>query len=729
MTKDAIELLAREDAWILGGLDGTTFAPLAPRWLDVPGFWDGGAVGEATLAPLYTVSVLDADGFALPLRLTERRATPAELTAEYRLPNGITATEVRSVHPGGVFVSEWRLRSLKRADVHLVAWTLQPVSQLDASRTAWTGALEFVRTVGRRAPGRRREDGERSPSPDGPPGAPNEAAPRAGVPAPAAATRLELSLACLGAVTSWAALPAADADPAPRWEQTPLAELWTNHRLPNTLREVRGHRWWCGAVHRALCVADGGAAVTFAMRVSRDGDAAAPPPTADSGATLGGVSRRRWQERLRAAPQLSSSDPFIATAWSARWESLWAHVVTLRDAGHTLAVRECTGGAVSARATSAVLRELAWVDAPRARDLLQAWMRAVRADGSLPRALLRGGRDHPADSATASADPADWGAAASSLDVIAPDSAWLAAVHGPLGQHAEWMALRCEEEGEARERPDRMVAWSAWTYRLARWLEDASERAGVPEQVGRWRETAARAGASIARALGHAALLQGGHPSASPSALPFLALGTDVPTREQVSALLRAVHDPSRFWTHFPVPARALGDSEALWRAAAPLADRDDPATARLVPWITCALADALLDEAAERPELRASVASIVSRLVRVRFADGDLRRLRVAGDYNPLTGQASASLTALGDQREWLCDLLLRVAAGIRPHAGGITIDPLPVGADRLDVTGVRARGRLLSVSVAAGRVRVVVDGAEREGAMGEAIEIADEA
>lgn len=726
MTEHAIDLLAREDSWLLGGLDGTAFAPLAPRWLDAPGFWDGGTIGDATVAPLFTVSVLDAEGSALPLKLVARRASPAELTAEYRLPNGITATEVRSVHPGGVFVSEWRLRSLKRADVHLVAWTLQPVVQLDAARTTWNGALEFVRRVGcratgrraigRRAPGRRHDDASRELSAASPGGG------------DVATTRLQLSLACLGVTSSWVALPAADADQVPRWEHTPLAEVWANRQLPSAMRATMGERWWCGAVHRALAVADGGAAVTFAMRLSRDGATSLPAPAVDTGASLGGVSRRRWQEGLRAAPRVSSSDPFIEAAWSARWESLWLHVVTLDGAERTLAVRESTGGAVTARATPAVARELAWIDPGRARSLIGAWMRTLRADGSLPRVLMRGGGDdRAAREPNATADPADWGAAVASLDAIAPDTEWLHDVHEPLGRHAEWMVARCAEEAGEREGADRAVAWSSWTYRLARWLEDTAERAGVPEQVGRWRETAAGAGASIARALGNAPLLQGGHPSTSPSALPFLALGTDVPTRDQATALLRALHDPARFWTHFPVPSRALGDSEALWRAAAPLADRDDPGAARMVPWIACSLADALLGEMAERPELRASVALIVARLVRVRFADGDLRRLRAAGDYNPLTGQASAALGAQGDQREWPCDLLLRVAAGIRPHGSGITVDPMPVGADRLDVTGVRVRGHTVDVHVAQDRVRIVVDGAEREGALGEAMEIGD--
>ena len=110
---DPVEHLARDDKWQLGAGDGTLFSPAFPRWLDVPGFWDGANVLRRGVAPLFTVTVLDDEGREIAARVTARRWTPAELTLQYRLGQGITATEVRTVHPGGIFVSEWRFAAYR----------------------------------------------------------------------------------------------------------------------------------------------------------------------------------------------------------------------------------------------------------------------------------------------------------------------------------------------------------------------------------------------------------------------------------------------------------------------------------------------------------------------------------------------------------------------------------------------------------------------------------------
>ena len=49
------------------------------------------------------------------MRAVARRWTPAELTVDYRLANGMMASEVRTVQPGGVFASEWLVQGLRHA--------------------------------------------------------------------------------------------------------------------------------------------------------------------------------------------------------------------------------------------------------------------------------------------------------------------------------------------------------------------------------------------------------------------------------------------------------------------------------------------------------------------------------------------------------------------------------------------------------------------------------------
>lgn len=677
---EPVDRLALDDTAALGALDGTAFAPSRPRWLDHPGFWDPVRTGGRDVAPGFTVALVDADANAIPLKLTSRRGTPADLVAEYRLANGMTATEVRSVHPGGVFVSEWRLRALKPATVHLVAWTMVPAADLPAAQVRFDGALDWTRTT---------------PAQQG-------------------------SLALLGDTTSWAACPAGALDPAPHWHATPLPELWAGERLPSALRAPASpaEAWWCLAVHRAIRVSDAGGACTVALRVAAPGT---PPPDRPvaPGKTMAGVSRAAWNRALEAIPPLAASDPFVEVAWFRRWGGLWSHAEPAHGDDWLLAVREGELGGVWLRTLPAIVRELAWIDAARARALLKHAFAQRRAGGALP------ARD--GELAGDVMPPGDWGGALRLLESVAPDDDFARQLHGPLGEHATWMLEQAEGAVEAAGGADRAVLWGVATWRTARWLEDRAEAAGVPEQAGRWREAGARAGAVVSRALGDVPALRGGHPSVAPSALPFVALGTDIPTRDQATQLMRALFDPTRFWTPYPVPARALGDTDARWRAAGVLGDRDEPDASRVVPWLACAIMDALVEQSVETPPLREEVAAWLLRFVRMHFAGGDLRQPVAASDFNPLTGEASAISGARGDQRTWLGDLLLRVAAGLRPRDGAIVVDPFPLGLERLEVGPVRVRGRTVTVRVTPAGTTAVVDGVTHEAPPGEPLVIAD--
>ncbi|HEV8411213.1 MAG TPA: hypothetical protein VGQ30_11945, partial [Gemmatimonadaceae bacterium] len=188
---DPVEQLARDDKWQLGAGDGTLFAPAFPQWLDVPGFWDGANIMRRGVTPLFTLTVLDDDGHEIAARVTARRWTPAELTLQYRLGQGITATEVRSVHPGGIFVSEWRFASYRPQRLRLVAWTAQRASRVEKGTAHWNGALQFIVAA---------KTGEDDRAP----------------------LRVRAELACVGGATSWSALRSEGPVPAPEWSLTPF---------------------------------------------------------------------------------------------------------------------------------------------------------------------------------------------------------------------------------------------------------------------------------------------------------------------------------------------------------------------------------------------------------------------------------------------------------------------------------------------------------------------------
>ena len=97
-----LDLLARPDKWYLSAGEGLVWAPLAPHWAGVPGFWDEAHLFEYALAPLFTVSFVDDAGHEITLRAGERRWTPAALEVPYATSAGLEMTEARMVLPGYV---------------------------------------------------------------------------------------------------------------------------------------------------------------------------------------------------------------------------------------------------------------------------------------------------------------------------------------------------------------------------------------------------------------------------------------------------------------------------------------------------------------------------------------------------------------------------------------------------------------------------------------------------
>jgi hypothetical protein len=292
---DPLALLARADKWFLSATDGIAWAPPSPLWLDSPGFWDEATLHHYSFAPLFTVSAVDADGREIAMRAVARRWTPAELTVDYRLANGMMASEVRTVQPGGVFASEWLVQGLRHAPLNLIAWTARAADDVDRHSVHYDGAFGFRATVCD-------EGGESLP--------------------------VRAELACYGETASWAAYLANRVPDAPRWELTPFVEKWAADGLPREVR-IEGSSAGAmlfGAVHRSLAVTTDGAWCTFAMRLTaldlpQRAEARVAVPTIGAAtpstslpihaATLGGASRRRWSERLARAPRFACSDPYL----------------------------------------------------------------------------------------------------------------------------------------------------------------------------------------------------------------------------------------------------------------------------------------------------------------------------------------------------------------------------------------------------------------------------------
>lgn len=741
-----LDLLARDDKWSLGCGDGIVFAPRFPVWLDAPGFWDEATLYHYPVAPLFTVTALDEDGAELPMRVTSRRWTPAELTVEYRLANGVTATETRTLLPEGVFASEWRLQALRPTRVHLVAWTAQegagpgrPAGERsdagdDAAAatpsSAWPGWLAVVREL--------RDAG----SPSAPP------------------VRVRLELACAGEPTSWASYVGEPRPNHPAWRLTPFVEHWAGEALPRELH-AGGAPPDGGllhlAVHRALNLpGGGGASATFALRLRPEDaalHAAAPAPAAAHASTLGAASRRRWQEHFDRAPRFRCSDPYLETYY---WYRHYASAVNAVAGGagsyRHPAPLEGSGPLRSANAYSAhcQARDLRWLaDRAPARGALLTLFTHQRPDGSLPARLHAdgtrdGGHYH-----------ADWGGALLALDAVAPDDAFLRQLYPALSRYAEWLlSTRDAEEsglfdlldwreaghggrsrfvalgtdpgaGNAsgeRSEPHRLkgVDLTVFAYRLMRALESVAPRAGQRGAARRWRREAERTAVAVRGSMwdADAGMFSDVDPATGRrtgvrAAVCFYPYLTDLADERHVDGLERNLLDPARFWTTFPAPSLALDDP--LFDAYAPWKGRrhDSAWNGRVWPLASSHLVEALGRAAREHaPRLRAPAAELLRRLVRMMFHDGDRKRPNAHEHYNPFSGHASLHRGVDDVQHAWIADLILGYVMGIRPHAGGVVVDPFPFDLASAEVTGVDVRGASLDVRIEGDRVTATLDG-----------------
>jgi len=733
---DAIEHLARDDKWYLGAGDGTLFAPTYPAWLDTPGFWDEATLYHYAFAPLFTVTVLDKAGRELPARATSRRWTPADLTVTYRLETGITATEVRTVHPGGVFVSEWRFAAFEPASVHLVAWTAQDGASVPLGAAAWhDGALAFSRVL------RDRRDQP---------------------------LRVRAELACVGGATSHAASRSERSALQPFWRYTPFVEQWRAGALSDEVRDegLSADGLFYAAVHRAVEIGYQGASAVFAMKLAADDPAlpvTAPPRSVrPTHGTIAGASRRRWHAWFERVPQLRCSDPYLETYYWYRWYGLHLNATAAGHGNHRWpAMCEGIGFFHQPISYSAQChaRELRWLDSPEhARGVLRTFFHHQRDDGALH------GRIYANHLTGTDYYHADWGGALMALDAAWPDDAFVRELYPPMARLAEWLVRTRDADDTGmfdvvdqyetgQEYMSRYQAvdpdadrhgWenrlrlkgidiTVYAYVLFRALERYAARAGG--DAARWAALAERTKLAVRKSMWDTkrGMFSDVNPTTGKrtrvkAAVCFYPYFTDLVDASHLDGLRAALFDPAQFWTPFPVPSSSADDplfsADAEWKGKRHAC----PWNGRTWPMTNSHLVEALA--AASRlgaPDLRARAAELLKRCVRMMFHEGDLRRPNCYEHYNPLTGHAAIYRGIDDYQHSWVADLIVRYAAGVQPHEGGITVDPFPLELEQLTLTGVRVRGRSLEVRLVGDRFTVISGGDRIEASLGESVELAD--
>ncbi len=745
---DPVDLLARADKWFLGCGDGIIFAPPFPVWLDAPGFWDEGTIYQYSFAPLYTVTLLAEDGREVPLRAVRRRWTPSELTVEFAGPDGIEALETRSVHIGGVFVSEWKISSPHPRPLHLVAWTAQDAATVESGSLAFERTLMFNRTL---------RDRREVPF------------------------RVHAELACAsGAATTWAASVSERSASQPHWRFTPFVEQWRGDGLPCRVRQegISPEGLLYAAIHHALPANVRESSAGFAMRLTpadadlrhgrgRHAGPRRPPGTprdaavvgaAPTPGSLGAASRRRWTELFAMAPHFRCSDPYFERYYWYRWYGLWLNAVD-GGVGNFEGPSMCEGiGFFHQPITysgQCHVRELRWLSDPAwAQGVLRSFFRLQKPDGSLH------GRIYVNHLSGTDFYHANWGDALLALDAVWPNDEFLREMYPALARHSDWLAESRDAEGSGmidvvdqyetgQEYMSRYQAvdpradaygWenrirlkgidvTVYAYALARALESLAQRVGQVDLVPKWRSRAEQIADAVRQRMWDPSQSMftdvnpaTGERTGVAAAVCFYPYFTDIADSSHLDGMVGNLLNPNRFWTQYPVPSSALDDplfnAEAEWKGRRHVC----PWNGRVWPMTNSHIAEALGRWATpDQPQIRQGVVRLIHQFVRMMFHDGDLERPNCFEHYNPHTGQASVYRGVDDYQHSWVVDLLIQYVAGLRPTGTGLVVDPLPFDVDMVELTGVRVRGRTVSLRRNGSHYVVEIDGERFERSLGD--------
>jgi hypothetical protein len=580
--------------------------------------------------------------------------------------------------------------------------------------------------------------------------------------------RVRAELACVGGATSHAASRSEQSAPQPLWRHTPFVEQWRAGGLPGAVRDagIVPDGLFYAAVHRAMDIGYQGASAVFAMKIAADDPAlpvSAPPRSVrPTHGTIAGASRRRWHAWFERVPQLRCSDPYLETYYWYRWYGLHLNATAAGHGNHRWPTM-CEGIGFFHQPISysaqCHARELRWLDSPaHARGVLRTFFHHQREDGALH------GRVYANHLAGTDYYHADWGGALLAIESAWPDDAFIGELYPAMARFAEWL-VRTRDADETgmfdvvdqyetgQEYMSRYQAvdpdadrygWenrlrlkgidvTVYAYVLFRTLERYAARAGG--DAARWTALAERTKHAVRRSMWDAkrGMFSDVNPKTGKrtrvkAAVCFYPYFTDLVDASHLDGLRAALFDPAQFWTPFPVPSSSVDDplfsADAEWKGKRHAC----PWNGRTWPMTNSHLVEALA--AASRlgaPDLRARTAELLKRFVRMMFHEGDLRRPNCYEHYNPLTGRASIYRGIDDYQHSWVADLILRYAAGVQPHDGGITVDPFPLGLEQLTLTGVRLRGRSLEVRIVGDRFTVISGGDRIEAALGESVELAD--
>ena len=712
---DPLALLERDDKWFLGGAPGLLYAPPTPSWEHVPGFWDEAHFLHFVVQPIFTLTLVDEAGLAVPLRPSTRSWRPDRRIKRFEAP-GLELEERQTCGPEDVLseVAIVHNTGVTARRLRLVMWTAQPVpdgTMLGADTR--DGLVTVSRVVG----------GLR-------------------------ATRHPLTLALgLEGARSWSIDLSEPCALQPHWFLTPSYETLTADGLPNraSLSGVDRNGIVFAALERPIELPPGEhTQVTLRAAVAATADAAAATLRGLAGTDPLALSEGAWRAYFATLPSFRSDDPYLENAYYYRWYGLRLNTLRRRLGRYQHdAVAEGIGYfrvPISYSAQCHML-ETRWMHDPDlAHGSFLTFADNQRPDGSLPNHV------HVDLIAPQGIYHADWGARVLDVHHVHPDRTFLERAYDALDAYLGYFYRTRDPQGSGlydhvnqwesgQEYMSRYVwvdadgdQWkemtrklkgldaSVYVYRCEQALAEISVLLGKDTEV-LWRERARRTADAIHRHMWRDDLeaFVDVSPELEPSdlvfALSFYPFFTDLVDERHLPSIRRHLLDPEQFWTPYPVPASPRTDpyfsATPTWRGKR----TNCPWNGRTWPMTNSHVAEALVGASRLDETLRPVVADFVQRFVRMMCDRGDPTRPNSFEHYNPETGTPSRYRGFDDYMHSWIVDLIVKYVAGVQPLARGVRIDPFPFGST-FELRDVRVRGRSLDVSWDGQRFEVRVDG-----------------
>lgn len=723
---DACAHLGRPDKWYLGAGDRLTWTPPHPQWLGTTGFWDEAHYYDLALAPLFTVALLTDDGTALPLRTSSRDWQPDRLRQTYDVPGtDLSVMERKTGHQDDVLASTLTLQNggdVPEA-IHVVVWTLQPLH-----KDGEGGLLSLTETGGQLRFVRRLQSRDR-PTRD-----------------------IGCALGFDAPTTSTSAVRSESGPAQPRWAYTPFYETFSPNSLgpaPSPIEDSSGQVAYLG-LHSNLTVSpDGAETVSAAFGVAPSGKDARRNVASVLAGNPPAQSSQRWHEHFARLPSFECSDAYLQRYYWHRWYGL--RLFTRRDPEGNYAHPAIYEGPeyfrkhVSYSAQCHML-EARWQPDPSiAQGSLLNFIENQQPNGGFY------GHIYPHDADEESFYHTNW-SHAWAVHRTHPDSDFLRRAYEGLSQYVDYFDSERDpddsglydiwnhyETGQeymhryqaASDEADEIhwgrifrlkgVDAAVQIYQTKRSLAKMAETLGRDEESAAWTNRAETTKQAVCDHMwdADAELFFDVNPKTGDrtgvkAAVCFYPYFTDIVDERHLPGLKRHLFDPDKFWTTYPVPASSADDpyfsDVPHWKGER----KNCPWNGRVWPMTNSHVAEAICQAALRFDDatLRQRGADFITQFVHMMFDGDDPSRPNCFEHYNPTTGQPCRYRGIDDYQHSWVNDLLIKYAAGIRPHDTSLTVDPFPFDIGSLIMKDVPVRDHRIGVTRKRDRFSVRVNG-----------------